>query len=237
MTNDVSVLAELALHIARLPPEQPLPLRLCSAGATLLGAEGGAVTLTATPGAPYVLATTDTVAERIESLQEVLGLGPRHEAHQTRRSASLDVGVAPDAPSSLAQEVREAVGEVRVHSYPMVVSGSVLGVFSVHLAAGVALSRDDDEAMVVAAIIGGALLRDVDEESSSMLSGWPARAKIHQATGMVIAQLKVSPDDALILIRAHAYAQGTTVAAVASALVERRLVFSLDDTSTGDDAR
>ena len=70
-----------------------------------------------------------------------------------------------------------------------------------------------------------------------MLSGWPARAKIHQATGMVIAQLKVSPDDALILIRAHAYAQGTTVAAVASALVERRLVFGLDDTSTGDDAR
>lgn len=237
MVNDVSVLAELALHIARLPPEHPLPLRLCTAGATLLGSQGGSVTLTSTPGSPFVLASTDPVAERVETLQEVLGTGPRLEAHATARPATLVVGHEPDAPSSLAQGLRESVGPICVRSFPMVVGGSVLGVFSVHLPPDAQLARDDDEALVVAAIIGGALLRDVDEESSSMLSGWPERARIHQATGMVIAQLQVSPDDALTLIRAHAYAQDTTVAAVASALVERRLVFGLDDTSTGDDAQ
>lgn len=232
MVNDVSVLAELALHIARLPPQLPLPLRLCSAGATLLGARGGSVTLTSTPGAPFLLAATDPVAERVESLQEVLGAGPRIEAQRTARPATLVVGDAPDEPSSLAQELRAAVGPVRVASFPMLVAGAVLGVLSVHLPSGSWLTRQDDEGLVVAAIIGGALLRDTDDESASMLSGWPARARVHQATGMVIAQLRVTPDDALTLIRAHAYAQGTTVAAVVSELLDGRLVLGPGDSPT-----
>ena len=36
---------------------------------------------------------------------------------------------------------------------------------------------------------------------------WSSRAGIHQATGMVIAQLGISPDDALAVLRAHAYAE------------------------------
>ena len=232
MVNDVSVLAELALYVARLPPENPIALRLCSAGAPLLGASGGSLTLTSTPGAPFVLAATDGVAERVESLQEVLGAGPRVEAQRTARPATLVVGDAPEAPSSLAQELRAAVGPLRVSAFPMLVAGSVLGVLSVHMPSEARLTRQDDEALVVASIIGGALLRDVDDESSTMLGGWPARARVHQATGMVIAQLRVTPDDALTLIRAHAYAQGTTVAAVVSDLLEGRLVLGPGDTST-----
>lgn len=114
----------------------------------------------------------------------------------------------------------------------MLVAGAVLGVLSVHTPSEARLTRQDDEALVVASIIGGALLRDVDDDSSTMLSGWPARARVHQATGMVIAQLRVSPDDALTLIRAHAYAQGTTVAAVVSDLLDGRLVLGPGDTST-----
>lgn len=247
MVNDVSVLAELALYVARLPPEQPLALRLCSAGATLLGASGASVTLTSTPGDPYVLATTDTDAERVESLQQMLGAGPRFEAQVWVRPASIVVGDGPDAFSpdalssdayrSVAHELRLAVGPVRVHSFPMVVAGAVLGVFSVHLPHDARLTRQDDEALVVASVIGGALLRDVDDGSPSMVAGWPVRARADQATGMLTARLRVSRDEAFALIRAHAHAQGTTVAAVVSDVVEGRLVLGPQDSSTDDETQ
>ena len=46
---------------------------------------------------------------------------------------------------------------------------------------------------------------------------------------MVTAQLRVSPADALALLRAHAYAHDTTLGEVAEQILQRRLIFSTDD--------
>jgi hypothetical protein len=46
---------------------------------------------------------------------------------------------------------------------------------------------------------------------------------------MVIAQLRVGPDDALAILRAHAYAHDTTLAEIAEQVVDRRLDFSRGD--------
>jgi hypothetical protein len=54
------------------------------------------------------------------------------------------------------------------------------------------------------------------------------RAVIHQATGMVIAQLEVSPEDALLILRARAFATGRALREVARDVVERRLDFSTE---------
>ena len=48
---------------------------------------------------------------------------------------------------------------------------------------------------------------------------------------MDIAQLGVGPEDALALLKAHAYADGTSIAVIAKAVVERRLDFSVEDDS------
>ena len=74
--------------------------------------------------------------------------------------------------------------------------------------------------------VGLSLLGDLDSLD------WAPRAEVHQATGMVTAQLRIPPGDALAVLRAHAYAQGTTVAAVASDLLDGRLVLGPGDTST-----
>jgi hypothetical protein len=37
-----------------------------------------------------------------------------------------------------------------------------------------------------------------------------SRREIHQATGMVLAQLNIAVDDAALLLRAHAFASGRT---------------------------
>lgn len=49
------------------------------------------------------------------------------------------------------------------------------------------------------------------------------RAEIYQASGMVAVQLQIPPAEALLRIRAHAFAHDTPVSAVANEIVARRL--------------
>jgi AmiR/NasT family two-component response regulator len=57
---------------------------------------------------------------------------------------------------------------------------------------------------------------------------WSARAEVHQATGMVLVQLHMQADDALAILRAHAYAHDTTLADIAHQVVTRQLDFRGD---------
>ncbi|WP_375372628.1 ANTAR domain-containing protein [Clavibacter capsici] len=49
---------------------------------------------------------------------------------------------------------------------------------------------------------------------------------MHQATGMVIAQMGLSAADALLVLRGHAFATNRSVRDVANDVVERRLDFT-----------
>jgi AmiR/NasT family two-component response regulator len=57
---------------------------------------------------------------------------------------------------------------------------------------------------------------------------WSKRAEIHQATGMVIAQLGINPTDAFARLRAHAFTEGVSLGDVARDVVARRLHFTKD---------
>jgi hypothetical protein len=61
---------------------------------------------------------------------------------------------------------------------------------------------------------------------------WAVRDQVDQATGMVVAQLRVSPADALAVLRAHAFAHSTTLAEVSGWVLDRTLDFS--NTESGD---
>jgi len=53
-----------------------------------------------------------------------------------------------------------------------------------------------------------------------------SHAEIHQATGMVLAQLGIDATDALARLRAHAFAHQQPLLVVAADVVARRLIFS-----------
>ena len=57
---------------------------------------------------------------------------------------------------------------------------------------------------------------------------WNGRAEVHQATGMVLAQLEISAQEAFVRLRAHAFATRRPLADVAGDVVARRLDFSQD---------
>jgi hypothetical protein len=50
---------------------------------------------------------------------------------------------------------------------------------------------------------------------------------------MIVAQLRIRPNDALAVLRAHAFAHGSTVAVVADAVLRRELDFRIDDGHEG----
>jgi len=56
------------------------------------------------------------------------------------------------------------------------------------------------------------------------------RAEVHQATGMVVAQLGVSATDALARLRAYAFVEQRLLSDVAHDVVSRRLRFTRDPT-------
>jgi hypothetical protein len=54
------------------------------------------------------------------------------------------------------------------------------------------------------------------------------RAEVHQATGMILAQLDIPAQDAFVRLRAYAFAHDRPLSEVARDVVARRLVFSED---------
>ena len=54
------------------------------------------------------------------------------------------------------------------------------------------------------------------------------RAEVHQATGMILAQLGIPAQDAFVRLRAYAFAHRRPLGDVARDVVARRLVFAED---------
>ncbi len=80
-------------------------------------------------------------------------------------------------------------------------------------------------------IIDGDLRAAVDEPNSNAWAELNAlsRAEVSQATGMLVAQLEVDPAEALMRLRAHAYATGRSATDVARDILDRRLRLDSDN--------
>ncbi|MHA7278096.1 ANTAR domain-containing protein [Arthrobacter sp. Hz1] len=95
------------------------------------------------------------------------------------------------------------------------------------------LSRSDQTtASALAAETSWAVLRQLLNDSAGTDNGsppghaYPTRREIHQATGMVLVQATLSAANALLLLRAHAFANGRTLTETAQDVVTRELDFS-----------
>jgi ANTAR domain len=72
-----------------------------------------------------------------------------------------------------------------------------------------------------------AAVADPDSDSWAELNTL-SRAEVSQATGMLVAQLEVEPAEALVRLRAHAFATGRSATAVACDILDRRLRLEAD---------
>lgn len=93
------------------------------------------------------------------------------------------------------------------------------------VSAGIERDIDADAGLIVARVVGAALLTDGPGDVAGQ-GPWAERAEAHQATGMVVAQLGIPESDALALIRAHAYSHNQSIARSAHAVVTKAVRFS-----------
>lgn len=206
----------------------PLPVRLCASAARLLDCDGAAITMAYSRPERVTLATTDDVALILEEAQDVVGQGPGPDAYATAEYQRLELsedGTTDSRWPLLRFDSVPNLAPVVVHAVPLRSRDSAIGVLTLYQR-GHGRRIDLPAAQVVARAAVAALLTDVPSELDAEHGVWSERAEVHQATGMIVAQLHIPEDDALALIRAHAYSHDQSVTRSARAILTHQLRFS-----------
>lgn len=226
--------AQLARAVVSGRDEAPLVTRLCRSFVELLGADGGSITLANTQPEQMTLCVTDEVADRLEDLQEVLGEGPAPDAYASGVVVVGNIrGEGVDRWPMFATAARSIAKDLTVYAFPMHSRTTVLGVITVHALQGDRPERDLDQAAFFADAIGTAIVQQAHRDEDA--SAWQARDRVNQATGMVVAQLGIGPEDALALIRAFAFSHGIPMNDLATEIIERRQNFLDNAEFRGDE--
>ncbi len=225
------LLSELAATLATLPLDQPQTWRLGEAMRRMLGADGVAITVDYLSDSRTTICASDEVANDLESLQEILGEGPGYDAATDDTIVVADLGGAADAGPwpMLAQAVEEKYGPLTMHAIPLHADTTLTGVATLYTRAPKPLAEPPGRVAFLANTVGAALLVDAakhDDEHPHLGEGWSTRSVVHQATGMVMAQVRVTAEDALALLRAHAYAMDMDINEVAAHVVNKEMNFS-----------
>jgi hypothetical protein len=199
---------------------------LCGAGVTVMTAD-----------TQQVRYASDAVSARVEQLQFLLGEGPCHDAYGAASPVLADDLQATGWQQRWPTFAPAAViaGAHAVFAIPLLVGTSGLGVLDLYRdTAGVMVGQELVDALIFADAVTDLLLAETaanadDEDLARGAGGGMAsmlqRATVHQATGMISVQLGVPVEDALVRLRAHAFAAGREVDEVAADVVARRLRF------------
>ncbi len=209
--------------------------RLCEACVELLGVDAAAISLVFDGANTGTLGASGDRARIYDELQFTLGEGPCLESVAVR-SPVLVIDLADAVqerwptygPAMMANDVRG------VFAMPVLVAGEYLGALDLFRASAGPLTGDDLTGALIAAelaelpmldLLGQdlqAALADPDSYAWAELNTI-TRAEVSQATGMLVAQLGIEPAEALVRLRAHAYATGRSATEVARDILERRL--------------
>lgn len=212
------------------------PRRISELCVDRLGVTGAGVAMVTPVGNRGIVCATDEVAARIEDLQFTLGEGPCIDAVLSGAPVlvgDLDVvdGISLDRwPAFL--EGAAAVGVRGVFAFPLRIGATNVGALDLYRDRTGDLDADELAAALMAADAialallryrsDGTLIEDVDPYFTHQL-------QVHQATGMVQAQLGSTTQEALLALRAHAFVSEHTLVDIATAVVERRLRFPVED--------
>ncbi|GIE90915.1 GAF and ANTAR domain-containing protein [Actinoplanes regularis] len=203
--------------------------RICSDATEALSAAGVGVSVMADGGVRGVAAASDPIIERIEELQFTLGEGPCVDAYATSRPIFI-----PDldehamrrwpayAPAVHQQGIRA------VFAFPLQVGAVRLGVLDVFRTDAGQLSRDQLGQAVMFADRAVTILLDGQDQLSNdqeLDEAVEHRARLYQAQGMVMVQMGISLAEAMVRLRAYAYAEDRPLSEVAADIVARRLRF------------
>lgn len=212
--------------------------RLCAVGAEVTGTDGAGIMLMSGDVPRGSVCTTGKVSALIEELQYSLGEGPCVDAYNQDRPVLEPDLADPATPRWLAFRGPALDAGVRaVFGFPLRVGAVHLGALNLYRDRRGPLTDDEHaDALVMADVAARAVLvLQADAPLGTLAVALDASADfhyvVHQAAGMVAAQLDVGVAEALARLRAHAFGNDRPLTAVARDVVARALRF---DPRTGD---
>jgi hypothetical protein len=212
--------------------------RLCQVCAEATGMSGASIMLMSGDVPQGSLCTANEMSDVVEQLQYALGEGPCIDAYRQDWPVLEPDLAQPDTPRWLAFAPPAIAAGVRaVFGFPLQVGSVRLGALNLCRDRPGPLSDDQHaDALVMAGIAAQAVLvsqtdAGPDELASELGAGADFHYVVHQASGMVAAQLEVSVGQALVRLRAYAFGNDRHLTEVANDVVARKLRF---DAASGE---
>lgn len=210
---------------------------VCAAFVAATPAAGAAFTVMTSDSVRELWCASDPVIAKIAALQFSLGEGPTLDVFTTGRPVLIPDLAAPRAAASWPGFTAEAAGLPvgGLFSFPMHLGAAPVGVCELYRCGpgplGVpelraVLRALDAATLALLSLRAGQPVDGLGDDSGDGLN----RRQVHQATGMLIAQLDIGAEQAFARLRAHAYTEGTDVGVIAEDIIARRLRLEADPT-------
>lgn len=209
--------------------EEPGPARLCEVCAEVVGVTGAGIMLMSGDVPRGSVCSSNDVSALIEELQYTLGEGPCVDAYdQDRPVAEPDLAAPAVLRWSAFTPPAVKAGAHAVFGFPLQVGVVRLGALNVYRDRAGPLTVDQHaDALVMAGVAARSVLAMQAKANPGTLGAdfedADLRLVVHQASGMVSAQLEVSVNEALVRLRAFAFANDRLLVDVAEDVVARRL--------------
>jgi hypothetical protein len=206
--------------------------RLCQVCAEVTAMSGSGIMLMSADVPHGSLCTSNEMSDLIEQLQYALGEGPCVDAYRQDWPVLEPDLAHPATPRWVAFAPPAIEAGVRaVFGFPLQVGAVRLGALNLCRDRSGPLSDDQHAyALVMADIAAQAVLvlqtdAPPGELASQLWAGADFHYVVHQAAGMVAAQLDVSVAQALVRLRAYAFGNERALTEVAKDVVARKLRF------------
>ncbi len=216
--------------LAGRDPDGTVLERLCAGAASVLPVDGVVISVMAGLDGLDSVAASDAATARLGDIQFTLGEGPCWDAARDGRPVLVgDLTAAAGCRWPMFTAEVLVAGFRAAFAFPLQIGAIRLGTLGLVRAEPGELDRAAvADALIIADVAALTLVDMPAGDPNNPAAMWSEvsgmyRAEIHQATGMVMAQLGVGAQEALMRLRAHAYAHTQTAVEVAREIVARRL--------------
>jgi GAF domain-containing protein len=226
----VDLAERLLASLGAIDDEPPSLTTICQTCCDVLGVNGVSLVLMSATGSQAVASAFDGRARSVQDQEFILGEGPSLDAYDKGQPVLVgDVYTErvrwPHFVSAAAE-----MGVRAVYAVPLQVGPTKLGMIVLHWDEPKSPTAQDLSDALVAASLVSQLVLVLQSDATSESLAWAldltdSRAVVHQATGMISAQLDRSVAEALVRLRAHAFAAGIPIGEVADQVVNGQLRF------------
>lgn len=209
------------------PPTLDLICRVCC---DLLPITVATVVLMGDRGIEGITGASGAVAAAVQNEEFTLGEGPATDVRRDRQPVLVcDLReMTSDWPRLVPAVARLGIGAM--YAIPLQIGAVDLGVLTLGGADPRALTSQELADLLVLGDLISRLVLDLQAGVASESLAWAlestdTRAVVHQASGMMAVQLNVGVAEALVMLRAHAFASDRPIDQVASEVVAGRRRF------------